>query len=53
MGMTQEQKRKRDQTDRRMMILVLTAFVAMVAVGVFAFLRFYNSYIEGILYRER
>ena len=46
-------KHRTDSTDRQTMLRIFAAFLAIVTIGVFVFLRFYNSYIDGILYRER
>lgn len=43
-----QQQRERGQT-----ILSLLAAVMLVAAGVFAFVRYYNAYIDGTLYAER
>ncbi len=51
--MNEEKKRRIVQSDGHTLLIILAAFVLMVFVGVVAFLRFYNSYIDGILYRER
>lgn len=52
--MHETQKRKnRIRSEAQTLAAVLAAFVFITVVGVFAFLRFYNSYIDGILYRER
>lgn len=46
-------ERKTNRKDGESLLLMIMMFVVIVFVGVFAFLRFYNSYIDGILYRER
>lgn len=42
-----------DRKDKQTVLLVIAAFVIVVSAGVFWFLRFYNSYIDGMLYQER
>ena len=37
----------------RMFLIAVLVFAALVSVGVFSFLHFYNSYIDKILYKER
>ena len=51
--MSDKKKRNQKRSDRQTLLLVIAAFAVVVAIGVFAFLRFYNSYIDGLLYRER
>ena len=51
--MNVKKKRRNEQSDRSTLLIIIAAFVFIVSVGVFVFLRFYNSYIDGILYRER
>lgn len=38
---------------RQTLLITIAAFLIVVAAGVAAFLHFYNSYIDGVLYRER
>ena len=45
-----QQRRKRG---RQSVLWVIAAFAAIVILGVSVFLRFYNGYIDGVLYRER
>ena len=42
-----------DNKNGRILLLVVAAFVLIVSVGVIMFLRFYNSYIDETLYKER
>ena len=42
-----------DNKDGQTLLLVVAAFVLIVSVGVIVFLRFYNSYIDKTLYKER
>ncbi len=51
--MHEAESRKTDQTERRTLLFIVAVFVVVVAIGVAVFLRFYNSYMDGILYRER
>ena len=51
--MNVKKKRRNEQSDRSTLLIIIAVFVFIVSVGVFVFLRFYNSYIDGILYRER
>ncbi|WP_432631133.1 ATP-binding protein [Brotaphodocola sp.] len=46
-------KYKTNQSDWHTLFLVIVAFVMLVSIGVVSFLRFYDSYIDGLLYRER
>ncbi len=46
-------KHQTDRSDKQTLLSILTALLAIVAVGVILFLRFYNTYMDGILYRER
>lgn len=39
--------------DRRALLAAVAVFIAVVVAGVFVFLRFYDSYIDNVLYRER
>lgn len=39
--------------DGQMLVIVIAIYAFIVSVGVIVFLRFYNSYIDGVLYRER
>lgn len=52
--MKETQGRKENtKKDLQTLLIVIAAFVVVTALGVFAFLRFYNSYIDGVLYQER
>ena len=44
---------RRDKKDRQIFLLILAAFLLIVSVGSIVFLRFYNSYIDETLYKER
>ena len=46
-------ERKLDRADSRTLLTVLAVFVLVVILGVFAFRRFYRTYIDDVLYRER
>ena len=52
--MNKTKERKISKTKNwQTLALVISVFAVMVIVGVVAFLRFYDSYIDGVLYRER
>lgn len=42
-----------DHKDGQTLLLIVGVFVLIVSIGVIAFLRFYNSYIDETLYKER
>ena len=44
---------KTDHKDGQSLLLVVAVFLLIVSVGVVGFLRFYDSYIDDVLYKER
>ena len=52
--MNQEQERKvNSRKELKTLCTVIAVLVVIVSVSVFAFLRFYNAYIDNVLYQER
>lgn len=45
--------KKKTNGERKQLLLILALSAAVVAASIFAFLQFYNTYIDGILYSER
>ena len=45
--------KKMTNGERKQLLLILALSAAVVAASIFAFLQFYNTYIDGILYSER
>ena len=51
--MSKIKKHSHENKDRQTFLLIVAVFLLIVSVSVMAFLRFYNSYIDETLYRER
>lgn len=52
--MKEKQERKVNiNQDLQTLFIAIAAFLVIIALGVFTFLRFYNSYIDSVLYQER
>ncbi len=46
-------KHSHDHKEGQTLLFIIVAFIMIVFIGVMAFLRFYNSYIDEMLYKER
>ena len=51
--MKASEKTRNRKAGTQTLLIAVTAFVLVVAVGVGIFLRFYSGYIDGVLYHER
>lgn len=48
-----QERKGNNKKDLQTLSIAIAAFVGITALGVFVFLRFYNSYIDKVLYQER
>lgn len=48
-----QERRRNNSKDVQTLFIAIAAFLIITAFGIFAFLRFYNSYIDRVLYQER
>ena len=48
-----QERKGNNKKDLQTLFIAIAAFVSITALGVFVFLRYYNSYIDKVLYQER
>ena len=48
-----QERKGNNKKDLQTLFIAIAAFVGITALGVFVFLRYYNSYIDKVLYQER